>query len=191
MKKRSGKFTANDSWKHRVPFGRHIERRKRPFPSPTRIWQISVSDPATWLGWWACWLGLNLSSVSCTEPHLPYWVAEKSAAPVTERAYLKREVFWVLMDGCFSVSPLCKGARERLYTGYMCSWSVDTFSCTSKEKQTKIIYTNVHVRRWGQTTPQRSDQSVTILVNLELLCFNFPYQTWPENTKHQANQNGS
>ena len=54
----------------------------------------------------------------------------------------------------------------------MSSWSVDTFSCTSKEKQTKIIYTNVYVRRWGQTTPQRSDQSVTILVNLELLCFN-------------------
>ena len=27
MKKRSGKFTANDSWKHRVPFGRHIEGR--------------------------------------------------------------------------------------------------------------------------------------------------------------------
>ena len=54
----------------------------------------------------------------------------------------------------------------------MSSWSVDTFSCTSKEKQTKIIYTNVYVRRWGQTTPQRSDQCVTILVNLELLCFN-------------------
>ena len=54
----------------------------------------------------------------------------------------------------------------------MSSWSVDTFSCTSKEKQTKIIYTNVYVRRWGQTTPQRSDQSVTILVNLGLLCFN-------------------
>ena len=26
------------------------EKKKRPFPSPTRIWQISVSDPATWLG---------------------------------------------------------------------------------------------------------------------------------------------
>ena len=78
---------------------------------------------------------------------------------------------WTLRE-CFSSSLLCKYARERLYTGYMCSWSVDTFSCTSKEKQTKIIYTNVHVRRWGQTTPQRSDQSVTILVNLELLCFN-------------------
>ena len=48
MKKRRGKFTANDSCQ--VPFGRHIERKKRPFPSPTRIWQISVSDPATWLG---------------------------------------------------------------------------------------------------------------------------------------------
>ena len=26
------------------------EEKKRPFPSPTRIWQISVSDPATQLG---------------------------------------------------------------------------------------------------------------------------------------------
>ena len=26
--------------KHREPFGRHIEWRKQPFPSPTRIWQI-------------------------------------------------------------------------------------------------------------------------------------------------------
>ena len=43
----------------------------------------------------------------------------------------------------------------------------------SEVKQTKIIYTNVYVRWWGQTTPQRSDQSVTILVHLEqLLCFN-------------------
>ena len=43
----------------------------------------------------------------------------------------------------------------------------------SEVKQTKIINTNVYVRWWGQTTPQRSDQTVTILVNLEqLLCFN-------------------
>ena len=87
-----------------------------------------------------------------------------------------RSYIWIsvwTLRGCFSVSPLCKGTMERLYTGYMCSRSVDTFSCTSKEKQTKIIYTNVYVRRWGQTTPQRSDQSVTtFLVNLELLCFN-------------------
>ena len=58
-------------------------------------------------------------------------------------------------------------------TRVTCAGGPSTPFQLSEVKQTKIIYTNGYIRRWVQTTPQRSDQTVTILVNLEqLLCFN-------------------
>ena len=58
-------------------------------------------------------------------------------------------------------------------TRVTCAGGPSTPFQLSEVKQTKIIYTNGYIRRWVQTIPQRSDQTVTILVNLEqLLCFN-------------------
>ena len=67
----------------------------------------------------------------------------------------------------------CVKTLVSVCTQATCAGGPSTPFQLSEEKQTKMIYSNVYVRRWGQTTLQRSDQTVTILVNLEqLLCFN-------------------
>ena len=76
------------------------------------------------------------------------------------------------LRGCFRLA-CCVKTPGSVCTQATCAGGPSTPFQLSEEKQTKIIYTNVYVWRWGQATTQRSDQTVTILVNLEqLLCFN-------------------